>query len=633
MEQNQNEQEEIEKCFQCDIRNTDPKIASDLGVCRECYNETNEFLEQLLEERIRENKLNPEISEILPGKLYLGNQHASVSKDILKNNKITHILAAGACLSQKFPDEFQYLGIDINDATVQDISKYLDQCIDFIEQGNTVFVHCHQGISRSSSIVIAYIMKKNCWTFQQAFDFVKERRKEICPNSGFGFIKVFLRNHSFTSVAYNLLVGVWSIQLTLVFQGMWSNAFGENTTSDIEFTYKNFGMANYSAASILIAFGACAGKLNSFQLVIMAIFGTFFWSLNYAIAFYALEISDAGGSVLIHLFGACFGLGVAKAINRANWDLQETQNKIKKYSVLYSLMGTLFLFTYFPSFNGLMALQYGYVAQQQAYFNTMLSLLGAVIMAFLASSFLNKGKFVMEDVINSSLAGGAIIGTGGPICEEPYAAIIVGNVAGLLCVIGTKYIPDFLNKKLKAHDSCNTFNSHLIPGFLGGFIGIIFIKAYETGFQRVFGALSSVGYVAYGDREDKIKDQVAYIFITLGIALVSGYFVGLILRIQVIFQGPTKKEDLFADQYHFKTYQLTQEGSESQMIISKDENQSDKLDPNAIVKKQLVSQQDFKHFINRQCEIYLSQHEVLAEDMIGIQVPAEQKQAKTSMDI
>lgn len=109
----------------------------------------------------------------------------------------------------------------------------------------------------------------------------------------------------------------------------------------------------------------------------------------------------------------------------------------------------------------------------------MLSLIGAVLMAFLTSSFLNNGKFMMEDIINSSLAGGVIIGTGGAICESPYAAILVGNIAGFICVIGTKFIPNFLNKKLGTHDSCNTFNSHLIPGFLGGFVGVIFIKGWE----------------------------------------------------------------------------------------------------------------------------------------------------------
>lgn len=48
-----------------------------------------------------------------------------------------------------------------------------------------MLVHCKKGISRSSSTVIAYIMKEYDWPLQRALDFVKEQRKCITPNSGF----------------------------------------------------------------------------------------------------------------------------------------------------------------------------------------------------------------------------------------------------------------------------------------------------------------------------------------------------------------------------------------------------------------------------------------------------------------
>ena len=39
--------------------------------------------------------------------------------------------------------------------------KFIPECLKFIESGKKVFVHCAAGISRSSSIVIAYIMQLN----------------------------------------------------------------------------------------------------------------------------------------------------------------------------------------------------------------------------------------------------------------------------------------------------------------------------------------------------------------------------------------------------------------------------------------------------------------------------------------
>ena len=41
------------------------------------------------------------------------------------------------------------------------------------------------GISRSPTIVISYLMYKEKMKFEEAYDFVKEKRKVISPNSGF----------------------------------------------------------------------------------------------------------------------------------------------------------------------------------------------------------------------------------------------------------------------------------------------------------------------------------------------------------------------------------------------------------------------------------------------------------------
>lgn len=41
------------------------------------------------------------------------------------------------------------------------------------------------GISRSASVVIAYVMKAYDWNLEKALEFVKTKRNCIKPNSGF----------------------------------------------------------------------------------------------------------------------------------------------------------------------------------------------------------------------------------------------------------------------------------------------------------------------------------------------------------------------------------------------------------------------------------------------------------------
>eukprot|EP00978_Attheya_sp_CCMP212_P024580 scaffold77469_cov50-Attheya_sp.AAC.5 len=59
----------------------------------------------------------------------------------------------------------------------------------FIERhvatGGSVLVHCQMGISRSSSIVIAYLIRYHQMTLDEAYEYVSRRRPMICPNPGF----------------------------------------------------------------------------------------------------------------------------------------------------------------------------------------------------------------------------------------------------------------------------------------------------------------------------------------------------------------------------------------------------------------------------------------------------------------
>lgn len=109
------------------------------------------------------------------------------------------------------------------------------------------------------------------------------------------------------------------------------------------------------------------------------------------------------------------------------------------------MIGTLFLWMYWPSFNGALAsieiaAEAGAAKDaaallqvpQQYYcvINTLFSLLGSVISTFGVSSFLNNGKFDMMHVQNATLAGGVAMGSSAALRLSPGGAMAVGLFAG-----------------------------------------------------------------------------------------------------------------------------------------------------------------------------------------------------------
>lgn len=53
------------------------------------------------------------------------------------------------------------------------------------KSGQAVLVHCKMGVSRSASTVIAFLMKQQGWTLDEALNHVRERRPIVQPNEGF----------------------------------------------------------------------------------------------------------------------------------------------------------------------------------------------------------------------------------------------------------------------------------------------------------------------------------------------------------------------------------------------------------------------------------------------------------------
>ena len=139
----------------------------------------------LLSETLKRRKMD--CQTIIASFLFLGSSKASKDFDGLKRIGITHIVNLAG--KQYFPGSFQYKRAFFEDSQEATFVPLLQEIFDFIENAKTnggrVLVHCQGGISRSPSVVIAYLMKMHNETYQDALDLVKRQRKCVRPNANF----------------------------------------------------------------------------------------------------------------------------------------------------------------------------------------------------------------------------------------------------------------------------------------------------------------------------------------------------------------------------------------------------------------------------------------------------------------
>ncbi|ETV85038.1 hypothetical protein H257_02919 [Aphanomyces astaci] len=130
--------------------------------------------------------------------VFLGSRQHAKNRAMLESLGITHILnvtptrkvdpVAGVPNFFEKDNVFTYRRCALFDNQGEDILTSLDGCIAFIDQAKfhgRIFVHCKAGVSRSASIVLAYLMKANAMPFDEALSFLQHKRPMVNPNASF----------------------------------------------------------------------------------------------------------------------------------------------------------------------------------------------------------------------------------------------------------------------------------------------------------------------------------------------------------------------------------------------------------------------------------------------------------------
>lgn len=356
---------------------------------------------------------------------------------------------------------------------------------------------------------------------------------------GFGFLMTFMRKYALGAVGFTFLItsvcipwGVltgrafYSLAGHHTYNGTSSGSYPD-VSSAVDYIHIDTNallQGNFAAAAVLISFGALIGKLSVSQLAVLAIIETACYSMNKElINLNFIGVLDMGGTIFIHLFGAYFGLAAAFVLGgpKAGQDDAALDDaEPSPVSDVFSLIGTTFLWIFWPSFNGATA---GFgddgSANSQLFTtaNTVLALCASCVWAFIASRLLNKGKISIVDIQNATLAGGVAVGASSNLAIQPHFAMLIGAGSALISVFGFNILQPLLHEKLGLHDSCGVHNLHGMPAIFGSICVSIAVATQSSSTSDAF-------------RSYQWARQLAGAGATLIVALVTGATTGAVLK-------------------------------------------------------------------------------------------------------
>ncbi|KAF2974906.1 hypothetical protein EK904_014439 [Melospiza melodia maxima] len=343
---------------------------------------------------------------------------------------------------------------------------------------------------------------------------------------GFGFLMTFLKKYGFSSVGFNMLIAAFGLQWGILMQGFWHMESGK-----ISVNIESMINADFSTATALISFGALLGKTSPIQMLILTLLEITMFACNEHLVTKVFKATDVGASMTIHAFGAYFGLAAAFVLYRPGLTNKHDNDESTYHSDMFAMIGTLFLWLFWPSFNSAIA-----EAQVTAIINTYYSLAACTIVTFALSSLVDKrGKFSMVLIQNATLAGGVAVGTCADLEIHPFSAMFIGVIAGIVSVLGFQFLTPVMASKLRIQDTCGVHNLHGLPGILGGIAGIV-VTAIKTETRNGHVLTPAMQAAALGS--------------TLAIAIVGGALTGAILKIP--FLGQVSDQNCFDDSAYWE---------------------------------------------------------------------------------
>ncbi|KFP70215.1 PREDICTED: RH-like protein [Acanthisitta chloris] len=344
---------------------------------------------------------------------------------------------------------------------------------------------------------------------------------------GFGFFLVVLRRYGFSSTGFNLLIMVLGVQYSVLTDYLLDYLDMQKNENGLTRITK----ATMSMTAVAISTGAVLGKSNPLQLIVMAIVELITFSVSRRINKIFLEVLDSISMMHVHLFGAYFGLAVTSRFPEPSPRLDKNRNT--PTSDLWSMLGTVFLWVFWPSFNSILVRDANKVT---AAYNTYFALAVSAVIAFAFSVLTTKdGKFQMAHIHSAVLAGGVTIGYTAQSIQHPWNAMVLGLLASVIAIAGSHCSQSCLNPPLKIHDTSGVHFTFALPAVLGALAQVALLLEDWT-------HLTSPGYL--------VLIHLGAFCQTIAVALIAGLITGLILNLKLFKIISSSK--YFDDQFYWE---------------------------------------------------------------------------------
>lgn len=349
---------------------------------------------------------------------------------------------------------------------------------------------------------------------------------------GLGLLLAFLPRYGLSALTHNFLLLNVSAQWALMLQGLLHHLQHGKAVLGLH----SMLSAEFAAVTVLISAGAVLGRTSPSQLLAMALCEVPIYLASEWLIVTRLGVLDVGGTITIHVFACYFGLGVSKTLFGNAKPTVHPKETPTPRSDLLALLGALILWVFWPSFVAVLC-QPG-DAQHRAILHTLLALSASTITTVLISILLESdGKLSAGHLQNGSLAGGVAIGAVADMHITPAAALALGSLSSLLCILGFQFLTPLLAKKLALQDRCGIHNLHGLPGILGAVASTV-------------AALLASGDGSEAARHKQAQWQAAGLVVALGGSLFAGMLVGAALRLPCL--APPPEPLCFEDALYFK---------------------------------------------------------------------------------